>query len=403
MTDSSLLPFSSHELMPQEEKLAVGRKKGKLTIGMPKETCMQEKRVALTPDGVNLLVNNGHEVIVESGAGFGARYTDRDYSEVGAKIVHSAKEAFESSVVLKIEPPSDEEIGLMTHKQTLFSALQLKTRNKSFFQELIKKKSTAIAVEYIHDDNGNHPVQQCMGEIAGSTSVLIAAEYLSNANEGKGYVMGGITGVPPTEVVILGAGMVGLYAAKTALGMGANVKVFDRSVARLKRLLQELRTPIYTTVIQPKLLGKALRRCDVVIGALSPENGRTPVVVPEEMVQQMKAKSVIIDVSIDNGGCFETSELTSHEEPVFEKYDIIHYCVPNIASRVARTASFALNNIFAPLLLKIGEEGGIENGLKYMPELRAGMYMSNGLITHRFLGERFDLPYSEGSLLFGEL
>ncbi len=403
MTDPSLIPFSALELQPQEEKLAVGRKKGKLTIGMPKETCMQEKRVALTPDGVNLLINHGHEVVVETGVGLGARYSDKDYSEVGAKIVYSAKEAFQCDLILKIEPPSDEELTLMTSKQTLFSALQLKTRDRAFFQGLIKKKSTAIAVEYIHDVNGQHPVQQCMGEIAGSTSILIASEYLSNANEGKGYVMGGITGVPPTEIVILGAGTVGLYAAKTALGLGASVKVFDKSVSRLKRLLQELGQPIYTAVIQPKLLAKALKRCDVVIGALGPEKGRTPVVVNEEMVQIMKPKSVIIDVSIDNGGCIETSELTSHEDPVFEKYDIIHYCVPNIPSRVARTASFSLNNIFAPLLLKIGEEGGIENALKYMPELRAGMYMTNGLITHRFLGERYDLPFSEGNLLFGEI
>ena len=383
--------------------LAVGRKKGKLSIGMPKETCMQEKRVALTPDGVHLLINNGHEVSIETGVGHGARYTDKDYSEVGAKIVYSAKEAFQCDIVLKIEPPSDEEIAYMTSKQTLFSALQLKTRSKSFFEELIKKKSTAIAVEYIHDSKGQYPIQQCMGEIAGSTSVLIASEYLSNANEGKGYVMGGITGVPPTEIVILGAGTVGLYAARTALGLGASVKVFDRSVSRIKRLLQELDRPIYTAVIQPKLLSKALKRCDVVIGALRPENGRTPVVVDEAMVQQMKPKSVMIDVSIDNGGCFETSELTSHEDPTYEKYDIIHYCVPNIASRVARTASFSLNNIFAPLLLKIGEEGGIDNALRYMPELRAGMYMSSGLITHRYLGERYDLPFTEGNLLFGEL
>lgn len=403
MIDPSLVPFSSLELQPQEEKLAVGRKKGKLNIGMPKETCMQEKRVALTPDGVHLLINNGHQVSIESGAGKGARYSDKDYSEVGAKIVYSAKEVFECDIILKIEPPSDEEIAYMTSKQTLFSALQLKTRARPFFQELIKKKTTAIAAEYIHDVNGQYPIQQCMGEIAGSTSVLIASEYLSNVNDGKGYVMGGITGVPPTEIVIIGAGTVGLYAAKTALGLGANVKVFDRSVSRIKRLLQELGHPIYTAVIQPKLLSKALRRCDVVIGALSPENGRTPVVVNEEMVQQMKAKSVIIDVSIDNGGCIETSELTSHEDPVYEKYNIIHYCVPNIASRVARTASFSLNNIFAPLLIKIGEEGGIENALKYLPELRAGMYMTNGLITNKILGERFDLPYSEGNLLFGEL
>ncbi len=401
MSDPSFL-FSTGYL-PQEEMLAVVRKKGKLNIGMPNETCMQEKRVALTPEGVYLLTSNGHEVTIESGAGVGARYTDNDYSEAGARVVYSAKEAFLCNIILKIEPPSDDEMKLLTSTQTILSALQLKTRNKQFFEQLVKKKATAIAIEHIRDEDGNLPIQQCMSEIAGSTAILIAAEYLSNANGGKGYVLGGITGVPPTEIVILGAGMVSLYAARVALGMGANVKVFDRSIARLKRLQQALPHPIYTCVLQPKLLEKALRRCDVLIGAMRPENGRTPVIVTEDMVSKMKAKSVIIDLSIDNGGVVETSELTSHEKPVFEKYDIIHYCVPNVASRVARTASFSLNNIFAPLLLAIAEEGGIENALKYNTGLRAGMYMYNGLITHRFLGERFDLPFSEGNLLFGEL
>lgn len=397
------MPSFASELMPLEEKLAVGRRKGKLSIGMPNETCMQEKRVALTPEGVYLLTSHGHEVIIETKTGEGARYEDKDYSDAGARIVYSAKEAFECDVILKIEPPSDEELQLMTSKQTLLSALQIKTRNKSFFEQLIKKKATAIAIEHIRDEESLLPIQQCMSEIAGNTSILIAAEYLSNVNNGKGYVLGGISGVPPTEIVILGAGTVGLFAAKTALGMGANVKVFDKSISRLKRLQQALPFPIYTCVLQPKLLEKALRRCDVLIGAMRPENGRTPVIVSEDMVQKMKAKSVIIDLSIDNGGVVETSELTSHENPVFEKYDIIHYCVPNVASRVARTASFSLNNIFSPLLLAIGEEGGVENALRYLTGLRAGMYMYNGLITHRFLGERFDLPYSEGSLLFGEL
>ncbi len=403
MSSPSLSPFSSHELLPQEERLAVGRKKGRLAIGMPKETCMQEKRVALTPDGVHLLTNHGHEVNVETGAGLGAHYTDNDYSEAGARIVYSAKEAFECNIVLKIEPPSPEELELMKPSQTLFSALQIKTRDKVFFQSLIKKKTTAIAMEYINDDDGRLPIQQCMSEIAGNAAILIAAEYLSNVNDGKGYVLGGISGVPPTEIVIIGAGTVGLYAARNAMGMGANVKVFDTSITRLQRLMQSLPYPIYTCVIQPKILSKALRRCDVVIGALKPVNGRTPVVVTDAMVQSMKPKSVVIDVSIDNGGCIETSEITNHDKPVFLKHGIIHYCVPNIASRVARTASFSFNNIFAPLLLSIGEEGGIENALRYKLELRTGMYMYNGLITHRFLGERYDLPFSEGSLLFGEI
>ncbi len=399
---SSSFSLSSSDLLPQEETLAVGRKKGRLQIGIPKETCMQEKRVPLTPDGVSLLTNHGHEIIIESGAGIGAFYSDKDFSEAGARIVYSAKEAFECNIVLKIEPPSNEELALLTHKQTLFSALQIKTREKVFFVSLMKKKTTAIAIEYICDAEGQMPIQQCMSEIVGNTSILIAAEYLSNANDGKGYVLGGVSGVPPTEILILGAGMVGLFAAKTALAMGANVKVFDKSISRLKRLAQSLPHPVYTCVIQPKLLEKALKRADVLIGALKPENGRTPVVVSDDMVQKMKSKSVIIDVSIDNGGCVETSEVTNHDNPIFLKHDIIHYCVPNVASRVARTASFSLNNIFAPLLLNVSEEGGLENATRYMAELRTGMYMYKGVLTNRFLGERFDLPFSEGSLLFGD-
>lgn len=402
MSKQQLHAFAG-ELMPLEEKLAIGRKKGKLRIGMPNETCMQEKRVALTPEGVYLLTSHGHEVVIETQAGMGARYADQDYSDAGAHVVYSAKEAFESDIILKIEPPSEEELQLMTNKQTLLSALQIKTRSKTFFEQLIKKKATAIAIEHIRDEEGHLPIQQCMSEVAGNTAVLIAAEYLSNANNGKGYLLGGISGVPPTEIVIIGAGTVGLFAAKTALGMGAHVKVFDKSISRLKRLQQALPHPVYSCVLQPKLLEKALRRCDVLIGAVRPENGRTPIIVSEDMVQKMKAKSVIIDLSIDNGGVVETSEITSHEKPVFEKYDIIHYCVPNVASRVARTASFALNNIFSPLLLAIGDEGGVENALRYLPGLRSGMYMYNGLITQKHIGERFDLPFSEGSLLFGEL
>lgn len=395
--------FPVSELLPQEEKLAIERKKGKLLIGVPKETCMQEKRVALTPEGVYLLTSHGHEVAIETGAGLGARYIDKDYSDAGARIVYSAKEAFECNIVLKIEPPSDDELQMLTNQQTLISALQLKTRNKEFFQQLIKKKATAIAIEHLRDEGNGLPIQRCMSEIAGNAAILIAAEYLNTTHGGKGYVLGGITGVPPTEIVILGAGTVGLYAARNAMAMGAHVKVFDRSISRLKRLQSSLPYPIYTCVVQPKILAKALRRCDVLIGAVKPENGRTPIIVTEDLVQNMKPRSVIIDVSIDNGGCIETSEITSHEKPIFEKYDIIHYCVPNIASRVARTASFSLNNIFAPMLLQIGDAGGMDNALHYKPQIRAGMYMYKGLITHRFLGEHFDLPYSEGSLLFGNL
>jgi len=387
--------------MPQEEVLEVQKSNQQLQIGIPKETCLQEKRVALTPDAVELLVENGHELIVETGAGESAHYSDADYSEAGAKIVYSAKEAFEADMILKIEPPSLVEIDLMKHNQTLISALQLKTQQKEYFQKMMKKGVTALSFEDMQDDEGIVPVVRSMSEIAGSTSILIASEYLSNANNGKGFMLGGVSGVPPTEVVIIGAGTVGTFAARTALGLGASVKVFDKSLTKLRRLQSMLNNmPIYTCVIQPKILEKALMRCDVAIGAIRSNNGRTPCVVTEDMVRSMKAGSVIVDVSIDQGGCVESSELTSHDEPVFRKFDVIHYCVPNIASRVSRTASFSISNILAPVLLNIGEKGGIDDLLFLNKNVRQGLYLYKGSLTNKSIGEWFDLPYTESDLHF---
>ncbi|PTM04117.1 MAG: alanine dehydrogenase [Bacteroidetes bacterium] len=401
MSKPEFLSFSSAELMPQEEVLEVQRSKQQLQIAIPKETCLQEKRVALTPDAVQLLVDNGHELIVETGAGESAHYSDSDYSEAGAKIVFSHKEAFEADMILKIEPPSLAEIDLMKQNQTLISALQLKTQKKEYFQKIMKKGVTALSFENMQDDEGTIPIVRSMSEIAGSTSILVAAEYLSNANDGKGYMLGGVSGVPPTEVVIIGAGTVGTFAARTALGLGASVKVFDKSLTKLRRLQSMLNNmPIYTCVIQPKILEKALMRCDVAIGAIRSDSGRTPCVVTDEMVRNMKAGSVIVDVSIDQGGCVESSELTSHDQPVFRKYDVIHYCVPNIASRVSRTASFSISNILAPVLLNIAEKGGIDELLYLNKNVRQGLYLYKGNLTNKPIGEWFDLPYTEGDLLF---
>lgn len=397
------MSFSSRELMPQEEVLEVERHKQQLQIGIPKETCLQEKRVALSPDAVALLAEHDHEILVESGAGEGASYADHDYSEAGAKIVYSAKDVFESDMIVKVEPPSLKEIEMMKHKQCLISALQLKTQSKEYFQKLMKKKVTAISFENMEDEDGIVPVVRSMSEIAGNTSVLIAAEYLSNANSGKGFMLGGVSGVPPTEVVIIGAGTVGTFAARTAMGLGASVKVFDKSLSKLRRLQGMLNNgPIYTCVVQPKILEKALMRCDVAIGAIRAQGGRTPTVVTEDMVKNMKAGSVIVDVSIDQGGCFETSELTDHENPTFEKFDIIHYCVPNIASRVSRTASFSLSNIMAPVLISVGEYGGIDEILHRSEGVRKGLYVYNGTLVNKPIGEWFDLPYTEAHLLFND-
>ena len=398
-----LASLSQTALMPQEEMLEIGRKKGKLFIGIPKEISFQENRVALVPDAVALLVNNGHQIIVETNAGKMANFQDHDYSEAGAQIVYSAEEVYKADIILKVAPPSPQEIEMMQQKQTLISALQLTVQPEDFLKQLMAKRITAIAFDWIKDIDGIYTVIRSMGEIAGGTSILIAAEYLSNVNNGQGAILGGISGISPTEVIILGAGTVGEFATRAALGLGASVKVFDNNIYRLRRLQSDIGTRVFTSVIQPRVLAKHLKTADVVIGAIRAQRGRTPLVVTEEMVSEMKVGSVIIDVSIDQGGCFETSEVTNHTKPVFRKHGVIHYCVPNIASRVSRTASYALSTIFAPILINIGEEGGVENMLRRDAGVRNGVYLYNGTLTNQVLGEMFKLPYKDINLLMAAL
>ena len=405
MTDPETLKslMSEGSLLPQEEMLAIGRKKGKLLIGIPKETSYQENRVALNPEAVQLLVSNGHSVLVETKAGEQSRYEDVDYSEAGAEIAYDRAEVFKSNVILKVAPPTEEEIEMMPGGQTLMSALQLTLHPKKTLTALMNKKITAIAWDYIQDEHHIYTVVRAMGEIAGNTSVLIAAELLSNYDNGKGIMMGGVAGVQPTEVVILGAGTVAEYACRAALGLGASVKVFDNSISKLRRLHNDIGTRVYTSVIQPKLLEKAIMRADVVIGAVRAGLGRTPCIVTEAMIEKMKSGSVVVDVSIDQGGCFETSRLTNHKQPTFKKHDVIHYCVPNIASRVPRTASLALSNIFSPLVLEMGEMGGCREMIKKDPGFRSGVYIYQGKLTSEILGKVFDLPYKNIELLLAAL
>lgn len=399
-----LLSLTKGALMPQEEMLEVARKKGRLSIGIPKEITFQENRVSLVPDDVGLLINHGHEVTVETGAGKNANFQDNDYSEAGAKIAYTAEEVYkDSDLIIKVAPPSLEEIDLMQPKQALFSTLQLPAQPENFIKKLINKKVTAIAFEWIKDEDGVFPVIRSMGEIAGGTSILIAAEYLSNVNNGQGAILGGISGVSPTEVVIIGAGTVGEYAARAAIGLGATVKVFDNSVSRLRRLQSDIGTRIFTSIIQPKVLAKHLRTADVAIGALRASGGRTPCVVTENMVSEMKVGAVIVDVSIDQGGCFETSKVTNHTNPVFRKHGVIHYCVPNIASRVSRTASYALSTIFSPTLITMGEEGGLPHLIRHSQGVRNGVYIYNGILTNKYLGDLFNLPSKDIDLLVAAL
>jgi len=394
----SLSPFTKQQLLPQEETLEIYKQKGELYIGIPKETAYQEKRVCLTPDAVSALASNGHKVLIESGAGEGARFSDKDYSEAGAKISNDTAKVFACPMILKVEPPSLEQIKLLNPQAILISALQIKTQTKKYFEALASKRITALAFEFIRDSDGAYPAVKSLSEIAGTASVLIASELLSDTKSGNGLMFGNISGVPPIEVVILGAGTVGEFAGRSALGLGANVKIFDNSITKLRQIQTHLGQPLYTSTIQPKNLTKALKRCDVVIGAVR-GNNRSPIIVSEEMVQHMKKGAIIIDVSIDMGGCFETSEVTTHKQPTFIKHNVVHYCVPNIPARYSRTASVSISNIFTPYLLKIAEDGGLENSLRFDRGLKNGLYFYHGILTSKSVGEWFDLKHSDVNLL----
>jgi alanine dehydrogenase len=386
-------------MQTQEETLETNQKSNNLYIGIPKETSFQECRIALTPLSVALLVNNGHRVVIESGAGVAANFTDKDYSEQGAQISYSKKDVYAADIIVKIAPPTLEEVGLMHKGQTLISALQIGTLKEANLKAILHKKINALCFENLRDEGNVLSVVRAMGEIVGSASIFIAAEYLSSAFGGKGLMLGGFTGVPPTEIVILGAGTVGEYAARTALSLGAEVKVFDSSIFRLRRLQNNLGSRVFTSVMQPIVLAKAITTCDVVIGAIRSEHGRSPCLVMEETVARMKPHSVVVDVSIDQGGCFETSEVTNHKDPVFRKHDVIHYCVPNIASRVPRTASYALTNIFAPILVDIGDMGGLMNLVWNKPGIREALYAYQGHLTNKDLANIYNLPFKDLELL----
>ncbi|HET8810860.1 MAG TPA: alanine dehydrogenase [Flavobacteriaceae bacterium] len=391
-------PFSQAELLPQEEMLEIERAKGALFIGLPKETSYQEKRVCLTPDAVAAITAHGHRVLIESKAGEGAKFSDHEYSEAGAEITKDAKKIFSCPIVLKVEPPSLKELEIIHPQTTLISALQLKTQSKIYFQKLAEKRITALAFEFIRDDDGSYPAVRALSEIAGTAAVLIASELLSNPSKGYGVMFGNISGVPPIEVVILGAGTAGEFAARSAIGLGANLKIFDNSLTKLRTIQTNLGRPLHTSTVQPKHLLKALKRADVVIGAVRGKD-RSPILVTENMVRHMKKGAVIIDVSIDMGGCVETSEITSHDSPTILKHNVVHYGVPNIPSRYARTSSISISNIFTPYLLHIGEEGGLENTLRYDKGLRNGLYFYHGILTKKSIADWFDLTHRDINLL----
>lgn len=389
----------AYSMQPQEMAAPLKKNHTILSIGVPKETTAQENRVPISPSAVEYLVNNGHEITIESKAGLASNFSDEKYSAAGAKIVSTHKEIFNSDIILKIEPLTEQEVELMKPDQLLISALQLDQINPIILNKLMQKKVNAIAYELLQDDSGFFPIIRVMSELAGHASILMASEYLNNSNIGKGELLGGFTGIPPTQIVVIGAGAVGEYACKAALGLGAIVKVFDNELYRLRRLNKNLGANIFTSTLQPNILSEALRTCDVAIGALRGEQGRCPIVVSEKMVSQMKPNSIIIDVSIDQGGVFETSEITNHKNPIFKKHDVIHYCVPNITSRVSRTASYALSNIFTPILNEMSNSGGFHELIKVNDGFRKGVYIYKGNMVNQGLAKRFGIKSKDINLL----
>ena len=386
-------------LYPQEKLYPLKKKHHSFFLGLPNEISLQERRITLTPDAVKLLVANGHEIWVETKAGEGSKFSDQDYSEAGAKIVYSPEEVYQASAILKIEPPTLEEIGMMKKGQTLISAVQTGNQNPNYIHALNNRGITALGYEFIQDKAGGMPIIRAMSEIAGSTVMNIASEYLSSSHGGKGVIMGGVTGVPPTRVVILGAGTVAEYAARAALGLGAEIQIFDNHLYKLRRVKHAVGFPVHTSTIDTVTLAESLSHADVVIGALRAEKGRNRYVVSEEMVANMKDDSVIIDLSIDQGGICETSELTTLDQPIFRKYNVIHYCVPNIASRVAHTATTALSNIFTPTILRAAEEGGIEEMIFAHKWFMKGVYTYKGSLTNEAIARKFGMKHKDLGLL----
>ncbi len=391
----------SYSYNPLEETLEYAHKKKQLFIGIPKETSFQENRVPLTPQAVAVLVNNGNRVVVEHQAGLESSFTDNDYSEAGAKIAHGKEEVFESDLILKTAPVSHEELDLLKDGQIIISPIHIPSLSKEHLQKCLEKKIIGIAIGNIKDDAGYYPIVRSMSQIAGVQSIHIASRYLGNNDQGNGILMGGIAGVPPANVVIIGAGMVGEYACRTALGCGAQVKVFDNSIYKLMRLQRTVGQSVYTSVINPDELTLALKDADVAIGALKMQKGVIPMVVTENMVKSMRPGSIVIDVSIDNRGCFETSSLTTHQDPVYMMHDVIHYCVPNIASGVSKTASTAISNILMPLLLSVTETtGGTDHLIENKPGLLSATYMYKGKLTSKALSRKFNLKFTDLNLIF---
>jgi len=383
-----------------EKRAKKGESHVSLKIGIPSEHSRNEHRISMTPGGVGVLTANGHEVFVEEGAGKSANFSDQEYADAGAAIAHTTEELYKKAqFIVKVAPPGVEETAYLDHKHVLLSALHLGSQTGDFYRHLIEKDITGIGFEFIQGADKTFPIVRMMHEITGSLSVQIGAHYLETMQQGQGILLGGISGIPPATVVILGAGIIAEYAARTALGYGAQVFVLDNNLAHLRHLENALDRRIITAMANYQYLSSALKYADIVIGAAMEEGGKAPCWVTEEMLSEMKTGSVVVDTVIDQGGCIETSHPTTISNPVFFEQGIVHYCVPNIPSTVARTSTYALNNVLVPFLIEIGDEGGVEQALWSNVALRNGAYVYKKHVTKKTLAKQYNLPHRDIDML----
>jgi alanine dehydrogenase len=387
-------------LVPLEKPLAVGERKRTLRIGVPKEVSGEERRVALAPYGAGILAAAGHEVSVERGAGNDAHFSDAEYADAGAELVGGAEELYaKSELIVKVFPPSEDELDWMQEKQVLISALHLGNMTPTFLRRLMELRVTGIGFEFIAEPDGTLPIVRMMHEISGSMAIQVAARLLESTQGGRGIVLGGISGVPPATVVILGAGVIGEWAARTALGYGTHVIVLDSDLGALRSLEHYLDRRITTAMANAQYVRQAVQRADVVIGAMMSGGNRSPMLVTRDMVAGMRPGAVVIDLVTDQGGCIETSRPTTHSDPTFVEEDVIHYCVPNMPSNAARTATYALTNVLTPYILEIGEAASINDALWQNSSLRSGTYVYRKHLTKKSLALLFGMPHRDIDLL----
>lgn len=363
-----------------------------MIIGVPKEVKDNENRVAATPSTVHEFVSQGHDVLVEAGAGAGSGYRDGEYEGEGAEIVGSAPDVWaRADMILKVKEPVASEYGLMREGQILFTYLHL-AADEPLTRALIERKVQAIAYETVQLMSGQLPLLTPMSEVAGRMSVQVGATYLQRTNGGQGILLGGVPGVSEADVVIIGGGVVGTNAAKMALGMGANVTIIDLNVERLRYLDDVLHGRVHTLASSRRNIGNALQKADLVIGSVLIPGARAPKLVTSDMVSAMKPGSVMVDVAIDQGGCFETSRPTTHSEPTYMVDDVVHYCVTNMPGAVPRTGTQALTNVTTPYATAIARKGW-EQALLDDAALARGANVIHGHVTYQAVADAFDLPF----------